>query len=234
RELKGRIDAGELTFEEAARQYSESTSELGWFGPGDMVAPFQEAAFGAPIGRVVGPVKTDFGYHLIKVYARAEQEVKIADYTQRVRTDIGTLSQRQEQLEDLRYFAEEDGDFEAEAQRLGFALQQVQAEAGTPFIPGIGNSRTLTTFLEDARVGDVSPVIELNEDFVVAQVAEVLPEGYRPFDEVKAELEPRVRNKKKAELLAARLKRALQQGGFDGLGQALGEPVNTADVSFNT
>src|SRR5690606_33194266 len=187
------------------------------------------------VGQVVGPVHTEFGYHLIKVYARANQEVRLADYTQRVRTDIGTLNARQEQLEDLRYYAEENGNFTGEAQRLSMNVQQVQAEAGQTFIPGIGNSRTLMTFLEKAKVGDVSPVIELNEDLVVAEVAAIQPEGYRPFDEVKAELEPRVRNQKKADLLKARLQRALQQGGFDGVAAAVGQPVQTAsDLTLNT
>lgn len=234
-EILNRIRSGEITFEQAAQQYSESTSELGWFGPGAMVAPFEQAAFAAPVGQVVGPVHTEFGYHLIKVYARANQEVRLADYTQRVRTDIGTLNARQEQLEDLRYYAEENGNFTGEAQRLSMNVQQVQAEAGQTFIPGIGNSRTLMTFLEKAKVGDVSPVIELNEDLVVAEVAAIQPEGYRPFDEVKAELEPRVRNQKKADLLKARLQRALQQGGFDGVAAAVGQPVQTAsDLTLNT
>lgn len=41
--------------------------DLGFFSRGKMVKEFEEAAFGAPIGKVVGPVKTPFGYHLIKV-----------------------------------------------------------------------------------------------------------------------------------------------------------------------
>jgi peptidyl-prolyl cis-trans isomerase D len=234
-EIKDRIQRGEITFEQAMAQYSESNSDLGWFGPGDMVAPFQEAAFSAPVGQVVGPVHTEFGYHLIKVYARAEQEVKIADYAQRVRTDVGTLGARQEQLEDLRYYAEENGDLEAEAKRLGLTVQQVEVEAEQEFIPGIGNSRTLLNFLAQADEGETSPIIELNDDFLLARLTGVTDAGYRPFDDVKEELAPRARNEKKAEILRARMERALQQGGFDGLAQALGQEVrNASDVGFNT
>ena len=56
-----------------AKQYSTDPSskdkggELGFFGRGQMVAPFQEAAFTAKVGQIVGPVKSPFGYHIIQV-----------------------------------------------------------------------------------------------------------------------------------------------------------------------
>jgi len=56
-----------------AKQYSTDPStkdkggELGWFGRGQMVPQFQDAAFGASVGQIVGPVKSPFGYHVIQV-----------------------------------------------------------------------------------------------------------------------------------------------------------------------
>ncbi|MBI1170956.1 peptidylprolyl isomerase [bacterium] len=41
--------------------------DLGWFGKGAMVKPFEDAVVAAPVGKVVGPIKTDFGWHLILV-----------------------------------------------------------------------------------------------------------------------------------------------------------------------
>ncbi len=71
-ELKKRIHAGE-DFSALAEEYSECPSkkrggDLGWFGKGAMVRPFEVAAFSAEEGAVVGPVKTEFGWHLIYVY----------------------------------------------------------------------------------------------------------------------------------------------------------------------
>jgi len=56
-----------------AKQYSTDPSskdkggEIGFFSRGQMVAPFQDAAFGAKVGQIVGPVKSPFGYHVIQV-----------------------------------------------------------------------------------------------------------------------------------------------------------------------
>ena len=73
-ELKKRIDNGE-SFERLARKYSKCPSAkragaLGMFGRGQMVKPFENAAFNLKVGEVSAPVKTQFGWHLIKVYNR--------------------------------------------------------------------------------------------------------------------------------------------------------------------
>ena len=78
-EILEEIIAGKV-FEEAAQQYSTCPSgqkggDLGEFGKGQMVKEFEEAAFTAEIGQVVGPVKTQFGYHLIKVESKNEATV---------------------------------------------------------------------------------------------------------------------------------------------------------------
>lgn len=71
------VTGGEKTFEEAAKESSSCPSgarggDLGEFGRGQMVKEFEDAAFAAEVGKVVGPVKTQFGYHLIKVEKKNE------------------------------------------------------------------------------------------------------------------------------------------------------------------
>jgi peptidyl-prolyl cis-trans isomerase C len=80
REISNKIGEG-MTFEEAARQFSSCPSNaqggsLGKFGKGQMVPEFEQAAFKLEIGKVSDPVKTQFGYHLIKVDEREESSVK--------------------------------------------------------------------------------------------------------------------------------------------------------------
>ena len=70
--LKKEIEDGEITFDEAAQKYSTCPSgknggDLGYFGRNQMVKSFEDAAFSLPIGAISNPIKTQFGYHLIKV-----------------------------------------------------------------------------------------------------------------------------------------------------------------------
>lgn len=64
--------AGGKAFADVAKENSKDGSaanggDLGWFGVGAMVKPFEDAVVAAPVGKVVGPIKTDFGWHLILV-----------------------------------------------------------------------------------------------------------------------------------------------------------------------
>jgi len=74
--LKTEIEGG-LDFAAAAAEHSKCPSgrsggALGSFGPGQMVKEFDEVVFSGEIGKVLGPVKTQFGYHLIEVTSRTE------------------------------------------------------------------------------------------------------------------------------------------------------------------
>lgn len=69
-----------LAFEEAAKKYStcpskEQGGDLGYFSKGQMVPEFEKAAFEGEIGKVIGPVQTQFGYHLIRVEDKKEGSV---------------------------------------------------------------------------------------------------------------------------------------------------------------
>ncbi len=74
--LKNMIEAGE-DFAEIAQTHSKCPSgrqggALGEFTPGQMVREFDEVVFSGEIGKVLGPVKTQFGYHLIEITERTE------------------------------------------------------------------------------------------------------------------------------------------------------------------
>jgi peptidyl-prolyl cis-trans isomerase C len=78
-ELKAQLDGG-ADFAELAKANSTDTGsganggDLGWFGLGQMVKPFEDAVVAAEIGKVAGPIKSDFGWHLILV-----KETRIAE-----------------------------------------------------------------------------------------------------------------------------------------------------------
>ncbi|NLK96447.1 MAG: peptidylprolyl isomerase [Clostridiales bacterium] len=79
--IKDDIEAGKITFEEAAKNNStcpskEQGGDLGPFKRGMMVPEFEEVAFDSEVGKVTNPVKTQFGYHLIKVYDKSDESIR--------------------------------------------------------------------------------------------------------------------------------------------------------------
>lgn len=99
-EVKERIENGELSFEDAAKEYSTCPSNaqggsLGVFGRGMMVPEFEEAAFTLELNTVSEPVKTQFGYHLVKTESKNEATVaKFEDVKEQI---IGNLMQQAQQ-----------------------------------------------------------------------------------------------------------------------------------------
>jgi len=74
--LKSQIESG-ADFAEIARKHSQCPSgrrggELGEFGPGKMVKEFDTVVFNGALNQIHGPVKTQFGYHLLEITSRTE------------------------------------------------------------------------------------------------------------------------------------------------------------------
>lgn len=79
KEIKAKLEKGE-DFAKLAKEYSKDTGsaqnggDLGWFGPGKMVEEFEKAAYALKVGEISDPVKTQFGYHIIKVTDKEEKK----------------------------------------------------------------------------------------------------------------------------------------------------------------
>ncbi len=74
-EIKAKLEGG-AEFESLAKQHSscpsgQSGGDLGEFGPGQMVKEFDEVVFHEEVGKVHGPVNTQFGYHLLEITKRS-------------------------------------------------------------------------------------------------------------------------------------------------------------------
>ncbi len=100
-EILAQIQNGEKTFEDAAKECSTCPSgqqggDLGEFGRGQMVKEFEDAAFAAEIGAVIGPVQTQFGFHLIKVEEKNEaMAFAFEDVKEQIKKNL--LQQKQQQ-----------------------------------------------------------------------------------------------------------------------------------------
>jgi peptidyl-prolyl cis-trans isomerase SurA len=96
-------------FEAVARQFSDDPGsraqggDLGWFGRGRMVPSFETAAFDAPLGDLVGPVESPFGYHVLQVTDRRPEEVRARHVLiafERTDADRGRARERAGELRD--------------------------------------------------------------------------------------------------------------------------------------
>lgn len=98
-----------MEFEEAAQLFSECPSkaqggDLGYFAKGSMVPEFEDASFSLEVGKISSPVKTQFGYHIIKVVDRNEEGYKDFD---EVKSTIGGRILQQKQGEVYLNFVED-------------------------------------------------------------------------------------------------------------------------------
>lgn len=100
--------ASDADFQALAEKHSKDPSaknnrgDLGFFGRDRMVPEFTEAAFSADDGQVVGPIKTSYGYHVIKVIERKMgKPLSLSDVQYRVRSDL-FQSVRQDYVGKLR------------------------------------------------------------------------------------------------------------------------------------
>lgn len=78
KEVKAKLDAGGK-FEDLAKEYSKDPGsaanggDLGWFGPGKMVPPFEEATYALEINEISAPVKSEHGFHIIQLMEKKEK-----------------------------------------------------------------------------------------------------------------------------------------------------------------
>ncbi len=235
RRIQAGEDFGAVAIEMSDDQGSGANGgDLGWFGPGRMVAPFQEAAFEADIGDLVGPVETTFGFHLIEVTHRASVDVQLSRLAYTIDVSVATLNNLQESLEDLRYYAEEEGDFISESERRDIAIESLQIQEEQTAIPGFGQSFAIEAFLRDAGAGDISPVIELNDVALLVHVVSIESAGYEALETVETQIRELALLEKKRDYQVDQLQSAYDSGGFEGLADALGiSPQIASGISFD-
>lgn len=186
-------------FAALAAQYSEEPGaaerggDLSWFGKGRMVKEFEDAVFGARPGDIKGVIKTQFGYHVIKVHDRSTRELRLAEIRMDIRSGSGTRDAIFERARDFAYFASESG-FEAEAATRKLQVLETPefAKQTGSYIPNLGTNPALLKFAFENGVGEISEVHQSSAGYTVAMVSEERPAGYRSLDEVREQIKPQV------------------------------------------
>ena len=195
-----RIKGGE-SFEELAQEFSDDSGsatnggDLGWAEPGLFVSEFDQVLYALEIGEISDPVKTQFGYHIIRLddvkegrkkeFAEIEEELT-EEYSQLLAED--RLYDLAEQLDDLALQAYNELDTVAD--RLALELNQISAitKNGSTFLNQQPELIDILFSSSSIEQSENTPVYEFNNSIVVARVVNHrLPET-KSFSEVEDEI----------------------------------------------
>lgn len=238
-ELRGGAD-----FAKVAKDYSQDQmsavqgGDLGWFGKGMMVPEFEKAAFNAKIGDLVGPIKTNYGFHIIKVSNRSRRVIIAAEINIPVKVSAQTREEIYNSANDLVYIVNKGSDFEKEAELMKYPIQETTPfNEKSEFVPGIGMHKAIVQFAFDNKLGTVSDVFRISNGYVVVKVSEVIHAGVKRFDEVKEGLKPTVLREKKMDMMkkkAEGMRNKIPSGeGLEFLTSIDQNLVTTQTGSFN-
>ena len=243
---KARIQGGE-DFAAVARELSDDEASaqrggsLGFFKRGDMVKPFEDAAFGAEPGTLVGPVKTDFGYHLIEVQQHRQgglqefeqtrgiirskllgqrvdemAEDKVNELAQRIKTESLT------ETEQLKAVAEEEG--------LTFETTEPFGQADA--VVGIGRVAAFSNAVFELELGKLTDPVKVPRGWAIARLAEVKAPRIPELADVEDQVRRAVETEKQKEAAVQSLRDAKAQlaegGDFQSLADGLGVEIQTS------
>ena len=186
-----------------------NSGDLGWFADGQMVPAFNEAALITPVNEFA-IAETPFGFHVIEVTGKKplvkkvrvaiiDREVLPSNETyQGIFANASKLASENKTLEQYNNYVRTENLNPREMPRLTEMSNR---------IPGLVNPRQIVqwAFKETTAVGDVSPVFDLEDMFVVAVVTKAIQKGYPALDEVKPNIELLVLNELKGKHLVKQL-----------------------------
>lgn len=206
------------SFAEVAKKQSQDPGsavqggDLGFFARGAMVKPFEEAAFGAKKDEIVGPVKSDFGWHVIRVTdIRPEKGKSLAEATPEIEAELkkGIAARRYtevaEGLTNIVY--EQSTSLKPASDAFGLAVQQSGWIPRGGAAPGVlNNPKLLAEIFSDNAIKakrntaaiEVAPSV-----MVAARVVEHKAADQRPFDTVRAAIEQRFKREEAVKLAVA-------------------------------
>jgi len=178
--------------------------DLGWFGRGRMVPEFDEAVFGAKPGDIVGPVRSQYGYHIIKVEGfRPERQRPFEDVAEQVRFRVleGRASiEAEKRARELARRLEENPPADDDGWQLiadedeAVVLNESPPTTSSQPIPGTGEGPEFTTEVFAVDEGAVGVPRAIPRGWMVWQLKEVRPEGVAPFEDVRLQVEQSLRH----------------------------------------
>ncbi len=216
-DISVRAKGGE-DFAKLAAQYSGDTGskvrggDLGFFPRGQMVPEFDEAAFSLPIGQVSAPVRTEFGFHVIKV---EESRPAGAQPLEAVRKQIEGQLKFNRNKDVASQMAQEfvgklksGTDFKTAAEQMSLELQDTGVITRSSAVPGLGPVPALIESIFTLEKGKYGEPVVLPRGQAVAQLQDVIADYMPPFEmrreRVRADyLRERSRDRAKLEMAKA-------------------------------
>jgi peptidyl-prolyl cis-trans isomerase D len=235
-EILAEVRKSPARFAELAKKHSQDTGsaekggDLGFFGRGMMVKPFEDAAFSMKEGEIAGPVESEFGLHIIRLTGIQAGKAKPLE---EARKEIAAELAKQKGAKKFTELAEGFGNMVYEqsdslkpaAEKYKLKLQTTGwiVRGGAPDLGVVGHPKVLAAlFSKDSIEGKRNTdAIEIAPGVLVAaRVVEHEPEKQRPFADVKGDIEATLKRDEAAKLAqkegAAKLEQ-LAKGGDAGL-----------------
>ena len=218
-DLLAGIIADPATFGEVARRASDDPGsadrggDLGFFARGAMVKAFEDAAFAAQPGVLPDVVRSEFGFHIIRLdEIRPSTVPTLADMHDRLKTELLDKAAARRFLEVAEQFAniayEQPDSLAPVAKEFGLTVQTTDdwIDASATGLPGVDSEALIKSlFSEDVLVNkhNTDAIDVGNNTMVAARVLEHEPARQRDFDEVKTEVERVLRRQQAAAAASA-------------------------------
>jgi len=238
-QIKGGADFAQLATQYGSDGTASVGGDLGWFAEGRMVPAFDKAVFSASgTGLLPNLVETEYGYHIIKITApKTKQQYKVATVQRNLEPSEATRDAAYGIADELAGTSGNTEEFRANVAQNKSLVKEEAANIGknNVLVNNLNNARELVrwAYAKDTEVGDVSPVFEISDQFVVATITGKREKGYAEIEDIREELTAAVRNEVKAEQIIAKLKG--RKGTLDQIAASYGPDamVRTADnVTF--
>ncbi|HUP34030.1 MAG TPA: SurA N-terminal domain-containing protein [Candidatus Limnocylindria bacterium] len=181
-------------FAKLAREVSEDKAsavqggDLGFVGPGELVAPFEQAAFALNQGEISAPVRTPFGYHAIRVIEVKEGgKAALKEVASKIKETLrAQKSERaaQTRADEVRATLLSAKELPAEAKRLGLEAQEATFGRGDA-LGEAGRDPQLDETLFGLAVGGVSTPIKTAGGFAIVKVVQHIAAGVPPVAEIR-------------------------------------------------